>query len=473
MNLIGGCWQPAREEKTISVQCPSDGTVFSAIADSSAVDIDDAVTAARHCFESHSFSRLTATERGRLLNRLADKVEKHFETLVQLEAQDTGKPLTQARADITATQRYFEFYGGAADKLHGDVIPYLHGFHVQSLREPLGVTAHIIPWNYPAQMFGRTLAPALAVGNTVVLKPAEEGSMTPIFLANLAIEAGFPDGAINVVTGFGEVAGAALAGHLGIDFVSFTGSPSVGSEVQSAAAKNHVECTLELGGKSPQIVFDDADLAAALPAITRAIVQNSGQTCSAGSRALIQRSIFDDVVDALGQIFRGLTAAPHGEDRDLGPLISAQQKQRCEEYLKTAESLMIAHGQISSSASKNGHFVAPALYAPVDPNEPLAREEIFGPILSCIPFDDEDDAIKLANDTEYGLVSGVWTRDGSRQTRMSKSLRCGQVFINCYGAGGGIELPFGGVGKSGHGREKGFEALREFTNLKTIVQKHD
>lgn len=473
MNLIAGRWQPAEEERKIPVECPSNGERFSSIAQSTESDIDHAVAAARQSFERGSWRRLTATERGRLLICLAEKVDHHFETLAHLEAQDTGKPLTQARADITATARYFEFYGGAADKLHGEVIPYLNGFHVQSLREPLGVTAHIIPWNYPAQMFGRTLAPSLAMGNAVVLKPAEEASMTPLYLAKLAMEVGFPEGTINVVTGHGDVAGAALSKHPDIDFISFTGSPEVGSEVQAAAAKNHVDCTLELGGKSPQIVFEDADLDSALAAIVRAVIQNGGQTCSAGSRALVQKSIFDDVIKILGESFSNLMAAPHDEDRDLGSLITAAQKNRVEKYLQSTDAEKVAEGQISDLAPTSGHYVAPMLYGPVRRDDPLAREEIFGPVLSCLPFDDETDAIELANNTEFGLVSGVWTLNGSRQVRMAKALRCGQVFINCYGAGGGIELPFGGVGKSGHGREKGFEALREFTTLKTIVQKHD
>ena len=335
------------------------------------------------------------------------------------------------------------------------------------------MTGHIIPWNYPAQMFGRTLAPALAMGNATVLKPAEEASLTPLRLAELAVEVGFPPGAINLVTGRGETAGAALAESRDVDFLSFTGSPEVGVLIQTAAARNHIGCTLELGGKSPQIVFDDADLEKALPVLVGAIVQNGGQTCSAGSRVLIQRSIWDGVLDKLKTRFEHLTAAPSSQDRDLGPLISETQKARVEGFLSGAKAPLLARGQIAADASEAGYYVAPALFGPVEENDDLAREEVFGPVLSLIPFDDEADAVRIANDTDYGLVAGVWSENAGRQTRMAKALRCGQIFLNGYGAGGGIELPFGGVGKSGHGREKGFAALYEFAQLKTVVQKHD
>ena len=471
LNLIDGKWVPAASGRTLAVSCPSDGQVFARIPDSAETDINDAVAAARHAFDRQGWQKITATERGRWLMKLAELTDAESDDLAALEAFDTGKPLKQARADLAATVRYFEYYGGAADKLHGDVIPFIDGFHVQAVREPLGVTAHIIPWNYPAQMFGRTLAPSLAAGNTVVLKPAEDACQTPIALARLALEAGFPAGAINVVSGTGEAAGSRLASHRDVDFLSFTGSPEVGASVQAAAAKNHVACTLELGGKSPQIVFADADIEAALPAIVNAIVQNSGQTCSAGSRALIEYSVFDRVMADLTEAFGNLIAAPHFEDRDLGPLISAKQKQRVEQYLENSGINPVAQGRIADSAPESGHYIPPTLFGPVSPEIPIAREEVFGPVLACIPFKTEEEAIKLANSTDYGLVAGIWTKDGARQARVPRAIRCGQVFVNCFGAGGGIELPFGGVGKSGHGREKGFEALRSFTQIKTIVNK--
>ncbi|MCY3879599.1 MAG: aldehyde dehydrogenase family protein [Rhodobacteraceae bacterium] len=470
-NLIDGRWRPAGDGGLLQVRCPSDGLAFTRIPESTNEDVDAAVRAARKAYESGAWSRLTATDRGRLLLRLAELTDCNRERLTTIEARDTGKPMRQARADIEATVRYFEFYGGAADKLHGEVIPFSDGYHVQAVREAFGVTAHITPWNYPAQMFGRTLAPALAAGNAVVLKPAEDACLAPLALAGLALEAGFPAGAVNIVCGTGEAAGRHLAAHPGVDFLSFTGSPEVGASVQAAAGRNHVGCTLELGGKSPQIVFADADLDTVVPVVVNAIVQNSGQTCSAGSRALIQRSVFDRVMAMLSSRFASLTAAPHHEDRDLGALISAAQLKRVEAFFEQADTAPLCRGDVSGSAPEGGHYFAPALFGPVSPEARIAREEVFGPVLCCIPFDEEADAVRLANATEYGLVAGVWTNDGSRQVRMSRALRCGQVFINCFGAGGGIELPFGGVGKSGHGREKGFEALRGFTQTKTIIQK--
>jgi len=296
------------------------------------------VKSARKAFDGGAWSKLTATERGGLLTALAGEIKSNAESLAQLEARDTGKPLKQARADMVAAARYFEYYGAAADKVHGETIPYLSGYNVQVIREAYGVTGHIIPWNYPAQMFGRTLAPALAMGNAVVLKPAEEACLTPLKLAQLALEVGFPPGSINVVTGLGATAGDALTKHEGVDFLSFTGSPEVGVLIQCAAAQRFISCTLELGGKSPQIIFEDADLDAAIPVLCNAIVQNGGQTCSAGSRALIQKNIYDKVIERLASKFKDLRAGSFDEDLDLGAVISAKQKQRVE-HLKMGTTL--------------------------------------------------------------------------------------------------------------------------------------
>ncbi|ABL69359.1 aldehyde dehydrogenase family protein [Paracoccus denitrificans] len=469
LNLIGGAWRPAASGREMAMISPIDGQPFAAIVDSGPEDVDAAIRAARLAFEG-DWGRLTAAERGRLMLRLALRIEAEAEALAQLETRDNGKPIAQSRADMAALARYFEYYGGAADKLHGEVIPFLNGYDVMALREPHGVTGHIIPWNYPVQIFGRSVGAALAMGNATVTKPAEDACLTILRIGELAAETGFPPGAINIVTGRGEVAGRALSEHPGVDFISFTGSPEVGQAIGIAAARNHIPCTLELGGKSPQIVFDDADLEAAAPVIVNAIVQNGGQTCSAGSRVLIQRGIWERLTAMLAERFGAVVAGP-AEGALLGPLISARQKARVERYVAEAAAPLIARGTIAEDAPAAGFYVAPALFGPVDPESPLAQEEIFGPVLAAIPFDTEAEAVAIANGTEYGLVAGIWTRDGDRQARMARAMRCGQVFINGYGAGGGIELPFGGVRKSGHGREKGFIALHEFSRLKTVVHR--
>ncbi len=472
--LIDGDWVGAAVGDTIPMFGPSDGKEIGRIARGTKEDIDRAVRAARRAFDG-VWGATAAVDRGRLLTRLGRLILDHFDELAEIEARDAGKPMKQARNDITAAARYFEFYGGAADKIHGDTIPFLTGYQVMILREPRGVTGHIIPWNYPAQMFGRTLGASLAAGNTAVLKPAEEACLSCLRLAELALEAGIPAGVINIVTGFGEEAGAALAAHPDIDLISFTGSPEVGTLVQQAAAVHHVPCVLELGGKSPQIVFDDANQAKAAEVITNAIVQNAGQTCSAGSRVLVQRSIYDEFLNLLGQRFGKLKVGPYDLDLDCGPVITPKQKERVEGFLKGAAKdkiVAVATGTIDARAPKDGYYVPPTLFTLVPEANSLAREEVFGPVLAAIPFDDERDAIRIANGTEYGLVSGIWTENGGRQMRMAKGVRTGQVFVNGYGAGGGIELPFGGFKRSGHGREKGMEALHEFTVAKTVVFNH-
>ena len=473
-NLIDGDWVGATVGGTIPVFSPSDGKEITHIARGTKEDIDRAVKAARHAFDG-VWGATAAVDRGRLLSRLGMLILDHFDELAEIEARDTGKPMKQARNDITAVARYFEFYGGAADKIHGETIPFLTGYQVMILREPRGVTGHIIPWNYPAQMFGRTLGASLAAGNTAVLKPAEEACLSVLRLAELALEAGIPAGVINVVTGIGEEAGAALSGHPGIDLISFTGSPEVGTLVQQAAAVHHVPCVLELGGKSPQIVFDDANQEKAADVTVNAIVQNAGQTCSAGSRVLIQRSIYDAFIKTLAQRFAKLKVGPHGLDLDCGPVITAKQKDRVNGFLARAAKdkiATVATGTIDPRAPKDGYYVPPTLYTLVPEDNQLAREEVFGPVLAAIPFDDERDALRIANGTDYGLVAGIWTENGGRQMRMAKGMRTGQVFVNGYGAGGGIELPFGGFKRSGHGREKGLEALKEFTVAKTVVFNH-
>ena len=470
--LIGGTWQPAAANRTLPLINPSDGSQLACIAAGREEDIDRAVTAARGAQEGE-WGRMTAAVRGRILAKLGRLVQDRVEELARLEALDVGKPLTQARADAEALARYLEFYGGAADKLHGDTIPFLDGYTVYTLREPHGVTGHIVPWNYPMQIIGRSVGAALATGNAVVLKPAEDACLTALAFAHLAQEAELPDGALNVVPGLGEEAGAALARHPGINHISFTGSMTTGRLVQAAAAGNVRPVTLELGGKSPQIVFDDADLDAALPFLVRAGIQNAGQTCSASSRILAQRAIYAGLRDRLADIYASLSAGPAMEDPHLGPLVSARQRKVVESYLAQGADLnRVAQGKIASHAPEDGFYVAPTLFSDVPPGHVLAQDEIFGPVQVMIPFATEDEALEIANGTAYGLVAGVWTADGARQMRLAKALRAGQVFINNYGAGGGVELPFGGTGASGHGREKGFEAMYGFTTLKTVAARH-
>ena len=473
--FINNRWQPGASGRTISVVAPAEGQIFAAIAAGDAEDVDRAVKAARAAAEGGAWSRMSATERGRLLSKLAILIADHAEELALLEARDTGKPMKQARADMVATARYFEYYGGAADKVHGDTIPFLPGYFVTTEHVPYGVTAHVIPWNYPAQMFGRTVAPALAMGNACVVKPAEDACLTPLRLAELAAEVGFPDGALNIVPGLGEEAGAALSSHRDIDFISFTGSPEVGILIQTAAAKNHIGCTLELGGKSPHVVFGDADLETAATVISNSMVQNAGQTCSAGSRVLVEKSAYDKVVRALADKFSGLMAGTPEMDRDLGPVINATQKKRIEGFFSRAEEAgvpVLAAGQVAAGVPAGGFFVAPRVYGPVPRSNELATQEVFGPVLSVLAFEDEADAVRLANGTDYGLMAAVWSHDGNRALRVSRGIKAGQVYINAFGAGGGIELPFGGMKKSGHGREKGFAALHDCSQIRTTITKH-
>ena len=472
--FIGGRWLAAQDGQTIPVVSPADGETFDQIPRGAAHEIDQAVAAARAALEG-PWGRLSATERGRILMKIGEAVLAHEEELAQIESRDTGKPLTTARNDIKVLARYFEFYGGAADKVHGETIPFLAGHQVSLLREPLGVTAHIIPWNYPAQMLGRTVAPALAMGNATVLKPAEDTSLSALRFAEIATAAGLPEGALNIVTGLGEEAGAALAAHPGIDFISFTGSNEVGTLVQQAAARNAVKCVLELGGKSPQIVFDDVDVARAVPIIVRAIVQNAGQTCTAGSRLLVQRSIFDVFVGRVAEAFAKVRVGTPEMDFDCGPLMNPAQHKRVQRYIDDARAAgipVLAEGMIAVDAPKTGYYVKPTLFGPVPRDAALAREEVFGPVLAAMPFEDEADAIALANGTEFGLLAAVWTENAGRLQRVAKAVRAGQVFMNCYGAGGGVELPFGGTKRSGHGREKGLLALEELSITKTLVHFH-
>jgi len=472
--FIGGAWVSAQSDETIPVTSPVDGMEYGRIARGKAYEVNLAVGAAHKALNG-PWGKLSATERGRIMIRIADKVLERIDELSKLEAKDTGKPLSTARNDIIVLARYFEYYGGAVDKVHGQIIPFMNDYTVMLMREPHGVTGHIIPWNYPAQMLGRTLAPALAMGNATVLKPAEDTSMSALAIAAIAAEIGLPEGALNIVTGLGHEAGAALTSHPEVNFLTFTGSNEVGTLVQEAAARNAVKCVLELGGKSPQIVFEDADLNRALPVIIRAIVQNAGQTCTAGSRLLVQRSIYDDFIARVADAFRQTKVGTPEMDLDCGPLMNPAQLKRVTGYIEAAKAdsiPLLAEGEIAGGVPSSGYYVRPALFGPVPRSNSLALEEVFGPVLAAFPFDDEADAVTLANGTDYGLLAAIWTESGARQQRVAKKVQAGQVFINCYGAGGGVELPFGGVKKSGHGREKGFLALEEMSTTKTLVQYH-
>jgi len=472
--FINGEWMPSCTGQTLDMIEPSTGNTIGTIACGTASDIDAAVTAARGAFEK-TWRKIAPVEKGRMLARLGQLILQHEEALTKIEASDTGKPTSQANRDIKAAARYFEYYSGACDKLHGEIIPYEAGYTAMLMREPLGVTGHILPWNYPAQQFGRSVGPSLAAGNTIVLKPAEDACLSILYMAKLSQEAGFPPGVINVVPGRGNGAGSALAGHAGIDFISFTGSPEVGARVQELAAANYIGCTLELGGKSPQILFEDADLESALDCVVTGILQNTGQTCSASSRTLVQSSIMDTFVTGLLKRFNKVRFGHHELDLDCGPLITEKQLERVKSL--TQESIddgtpILFQSEMPSSVPEGGFYFSPIVFGPVGKNDKIAHREIFGPVLCIIPFEDEQEAIEIANGTEFGLIAAVWTRDADRLTRVSKEMRCGQVFMNNFGAGGGVELPFGGVKRSGHGREKGLEALFEFTMTKTLVHKH-
>ena len=470
--FIGGQWLPPAGGDYLPVENPSDGTQIGRIPRGTATDIDAAVAAARAALTG-VWGKTPAAERGRILARIGRAVLERADDLAHIEAMDVGKPLKQAKADALALARYMEFYGGACDKIMGETIPYLDGYTVYTLREPHGVTGHIIPWNYPMQVLGRSVGGALAMGNTCVLKPAEEACLTAIAFAAICKDAGLPDGVLNVVPGLGEEAGAALTAHPAVNHISFTGSVPVGQIIQRAAADNIVPVTLELGGKSPQLVFADADLDRALPFLVNAGIQNAGQTCSASSRILVDRKVHDQLLTRMAERYRALRVGPAVADLDLGPMVSERQKEIVGGFLGDLGGAEIAaRGTVDSDAPGGGHYLAPTLLSGVAPDNRLAQDEIFGPVQVVIPFDSEAEAIAIANGTDFGLVAGIWTADGGRQMRLAKAIRSGQVFINNYGAGGGVELPFGGTGKSGYGREKGMEALYGFSVLKTVAAWH-
>ena len=466
--LING--KPVATEAEVPVEDPSTGEVMAVTADCGPAEVDAAVRSAAGT--ASSWRLVSVPERARLLRRLATLIARDMESLGRLESQQTGKPLRQGLRDAEITARYFDFYASAVETFYGSAFSLDERTEVRTRWEPHGVTAHIIPWNYPLQILGRSVAPALAMGNCVVLKPAEEAPLTALKIGELALEAGLPPGALNVVPGYGESAGAALTAHPGIGHISFTGSVEVGRIISHAAADRLIPVTMELGGKSPNILFADAELDRALPVIANSILQNGGQTCSAGSRLLVAESVHADVTGRLTEMFGAVSLGPALDDPDLGPLISGTQRARVTSYVTAADrGGRIVYGGEPLNGGKlgNGYFFQPTLVDEVTPDSAIFHEEVFGPVLAITPFADVDEAVMLANGTDYGLVAGVWTTNVATAQRMIRDVVSGQVFVNTYGASGGVELPFGGFRQSGFGREKGAEGLRGFAQVKTAV----
>ncbi|WP_029088346.1 aldehyde dehydrogenase family protein [Brevibacterium album] len=452
---------------------PATARSLGEVSRAGADEVDRAVAAAAQA--QREWRRSSPEQRAKLLVGTAALIRRDREHLARLESEDTGKPLTQAYADVDVCARYFEFYGHTIEAYYGHQIPLGEDMHVYTRREPYGVTGHIVAWNYPLQLVGRAAATSLATGNCAVAKPADETPRSTVRLAELIAEAGFPRGAFNVVTGFGAEAGAALANHPGVAHLGFVGSTVTGSVIAHAAAERVIPTVLELGGKSANVVFADADVDAALPSLVRSIVQNAGQTCSAGSRLLVHADVHDEVVEKTAGAMRALTMGRGLDDPGLGPLVSAKQQERVQGFLDE-----LGSGQVVTGGSRpedlpselaDGAFIAPTLVDAVTPEQRIFQEEVFGPVVAVTSFESDEQALALANGTDYGLVSAVWTQSLPRAHRMAAGIEAGQVFVNTYGAGGGVELPFGGFKKSGYGREKSIEAFDEYTQTKTVVMK--
>jgi aldehyde dehydrogenase (NAD+) len=473
--LIDGARVEASDGKTFDVFDPSTGERLAIVAKATTADVDRAVKSAQAAMDSKAWGGLAPAERGRIMWRIAGAIRERAEELATLESRDNGKPLRQARTDVQVAARYFEFFAGIADKIMGNTIPLGPGFLDYTVREPIGVSAQIVPWNYPIQIGARGVAPALAAGCAVVLKPSSEAPMTALRLGEIGLACGLPPGALNVVPGTGSEAGTALASHPGINQLTFTGSVDVGVQVAKMAAENVVPVVMELGGKSPNIVFADADFELAAAGVSNAIFQNAGQTCSAGSRLLVERRAHDAFVDRLAARSKAMKVGPGVSDPDMGPIISKRQIETIEKYVEIGKqdgaTVAAGGGRPSVPGLPGGYYFEPTLLDSVKPDMRVAQEEIFGPVLAIIDFDDIEEAATLANRSDYGLVAGIWTRDINKAMTLASRIKSGQVYINTYGAGGGVELPFGGYKKSGYGREKGLESLASYTQVKNVCIK--
>src|SRR5579862_4606019 len=473
--LINGKWVDSASGKTFPTYNPATGEVKSQIAEGDREDINRAVAAARNAFENGPWRTLTASERGRLIWKLADLLEENLEEFAELESLDNGKPLKIARvADIPLVVDLFRYMSGWATKIEGNTIPisvpYAAGakFLAYTLREPVGVVGQIIPWNFPLLMAAWKLGPALTTGNCVVLKPAEQTPLSALRLGELFQQAGFPDGVVNIVPGYGETAGAALAAHPGVDKVAFTGSTEVGKLILQAAAGNLKKVSLELGGKSPNVVFADVDLDTAIAGAASAIFFNHGQCCCAGSRLYVENSIFDKVVEGVAEHAKKINVGSGQDDStDMGPLVSAEQLNRVCGYLESGFSEGAKAVVGGGRHGDKGYFVKPTVLVNTSEKMKVVQEEIFGPVVTAIPFSDPAELVTQANDSVYGLAAGIWTRDISKAHRLASQLRAGTVWINCYNIFDAA-LPFGGYKQSGWGREMGHEVLEQYTEVKAV-----
>ncbi|WP_292707708.1 aldehyde dehydrogenase family protein [Microbacterium sp. 67-17] len=468
-SFIGGEEASASTASTFQTFDPATGLPLTTIQRGAQADVDAAVANAQEAFPA--WRDLPGFERGRILLAISRKILENKDRLVELESRDNGKSYMDAGFDVITAARYFEYYAGVADKLGGETIP-IGATHVSYTRpEPYGVTAHIVPWNAAFQQAARGVAPALAAGNVAVVKPAEDTSITTVVLAKLAIEAGLPAGVFNVVTGLGREAGAALVKHPGVSRITFTGSVPTGQEIMRSAAENLNPVTLELGGKGPNIIFEDADLSAAIPGSLMAININAGQVCAAGSRLLVHSSIHDQVVEKLVTMNAGVKLGAGWTGAQMGPITTAAQFKKVQEYLEIGknEGAIVAVGGSAATGDgvDGGQFIQPTIFTGVKNSMRIAQEEIFGPVLSVIVFDTEDEAVAIANDTPYGLTAGMWTQNLGRAHRVAAQIEAGQVSVNDYFAGG-VQAPFGGYKASGIGREKGMSAIHEYLQTKAV-----